>query len=247
MSQKPEPQNERKNLEILFQDQWLLLINKAPGLPSQPTLDKKRANVFDLAKAQLNSKQVYLHHRLDKDTSGVLLLAIHPAVNKNLTEMFREHQFEKTYWAVTSKVSTVGPSGQAALAASDRWEIQNHLVGRRQSQKLVKMFATDSGGDFAHTLFSQIEDHQKARLIEAKPLTGRTHQIRVHLQNSGSPILGDWLYGSKKWEPEGLPAPRLMLHARSLAFTHPMTKKPMRIEAPVPQDFTDYLLKLSQK
>jgi RluA family pseudouridine synthase len=243
MSQKPESKNPAplktlEILEILFRDTWLLAVNKRPGLPSQPTLDKKRANVFDLAKAQLDSKQVYLHHRLDKDTSGVILLAIHPAVNKNLTEMFREHRFEKSYWALTPPVSRI---------KTPSWEIQNHLVGRRQSQKLVKMFKTESGGDFAHTLFQRKQTYAEAELIEAKPLTGRTHQIRVHLQNSGAPILGDWLYGSKKYEPQGLPPPRLMLHARSLAFTHPMTGQAMTIEAPVPDDFQDYLSKLSRK
>jgi len=233
--------NQSPKLEIIYQDQWLIFINKPPDLPTQPTVDRKRANVFDLAKSQLNSKQVYLHHRLDKDTSGVLLLAIHPAINKHLTEMFREHKFTKTYWALTSPMTSV------EKLSGESWEIQNHLVGRRQSPKLVKMFGTQSGGDFAHTLFQRLENHPKAWLIEAKPLTGRTHQIRVHLQQSGAPIFGDWLYGSKKLEPEGLPAPRLMLHAQSLEFFHPLLKKQMKLEAPVPEDFKKYLSQLSQK
>lgn len=233
--QNPKPSQNKKQLEIIYQDQWLIFVNKPPDLPTQPTVDRKRVNVFDLAKTQLNSKQVYLHHRLDKDTSGVLLLAIHPAINKHLTDMFREHKFTKTYWALTSPSEKI---------KTDSWEIKNHLIGRRQSPKLVKMFATQSGGDVAHTLFKRLENHPKAWLIEAKPLTGRTHQIRVHLQQSGTPIFGDWLYGSKKLEPEGMPTPRLMLHAQSLEFYHPLLKKQMQIEAPLPEDFKQYLARL---
>jgi RluA family pseudouridine synthase len=169
-----------------------------------------------------------LHHRLDKDTSGVILLSKSKRANGPLTDMFREHQVQKIYWAL-SKVETELP---------ETWEIQNHLVARRKDGKSLKMFRTESGGDFAHTLFKRLSKSTNAYLIEAQPLTGRTHQIRVHLLHSKASILGDSLYGGKDSS-----VPRLMLHARKLAFNHPITGKEMSIEAPLPPDFQSLISK----
>lgn len=215
-------------LPILFEDEFLIAIDKPPGLPSQPTVDKKRADLFTLIKKQMKTEQIYLHHRLDRDTSGVILLSKSKKANAPLTDMFREHRFEKTYWALT----------QANNELLDQWEIQNHLVARRKDSRSVKMFRTESGGDFAHTLFRTLKKSPEANWIEARPLTGRTHQIRVHLLHSKASILGDSLYGGKD-----VRVPRLMLHARSLRFEHPITQNPILIEAPTPSDFETLLSK----
>jgi len=211
-----------KKLEILFEDEFLLAINKPPGLPSQPTVDKKRADLFTLIKKQMKNEQIFLHHRLDRDTSGVILLSKNKRANAPLTEMFREHQFTKIYWALT----------KANMDMPDKWEIQNHIVARRKDGHSVKMFRTESGGDFAHTLFRKLASKEDACLVEAQPLTGRTHQIRVHLLHSDASILGDSQYGGKDSR-----VPRLMLHAQSLQFPHPVLKTQMKIEAPTPADF----------
>jgi RluA family pseudouridine synthase len=211
-------------LEVLFEDEYLIAINKPSGLPSQPTVDKKRPDLFSLVKRQLKTEAVYLHHRLDRDTSGVILLSKSKKANAPLTEMFRNHQFEKVYWALAK------PSKE--LAEKAEWEIQNHLIARRKDARSLKMFRTESGGDFAHTLFKQLSISPEAALIEAKPLTGRTHQIRVHLLHSNAPILGDSMYGGK--DPR---VPRLMLHAKTLAFVHPINKVFLAINAPLPADF----------
>jgi RluA family pseudouridine synthase len=219
---------ERNDLEILFEDEFLLAINKPAGLPSQPTVDKKRPDLFTLVKKQMKSENIFLHHRLDRDTSGVILLSKNKKANAPLTDMFREHKFEKIYWALTQP--------QAKL--KDQWDIQNHLVARRKDGRSVKMFRTESGGDFAHTIFRKLGCSPEACLVEAQPLTGRTHQIRVHLLHSEASILGDSQYGGK--DPR---VPRLMLHAKSLSFAHPVLKTEMKIEAPCPADFETLLRK----
>lgn len=219
---------ERNDLEILFEDEFLLAVNKPAGLPSQPTVDKKRANLFTLIKKQKRSDQIFLHHRLDRDTSGVILLSKNKKANAPLTDMFREHKFEKIYWALSKPQSKL----------LDRWEIENHLIARRKDGHSVKMFRTESGGDFAHTIFRKIATSPEAFLIEAQPLTGRTHQIRVHLLHSDASILGDSMYGGKDSR-----VPRLMLHAKSLSFAHPILKTEIKIEAPCPPDFEALLKK----
>lgn len=214
-------------LEILFEDEFLIAVNKPPGLPSQPTVDKKRPDLYTSLKKQLRSENVFLHHRLDRDTSGVILLAKHKKANAPLTEMFRNHSFQKIYWCLTKPT-----------LSKEQWEIQNHLIARRKDSRSVKMFRTESGGDFAHTLFRKLSAHSEAALVEAQPLTGRTHQIRVHLLHSEAPILGDSLYGGKDTR-----VPRLMLHAKSLSFEHPVLHTSVQIEAPLPADFLTLLAK----
>lgn len=217
-----------ESLPVLFEDEFLIAINKPAGLPSQPTVDKRRPDLYTLLKKQKNSDQIFLHHRLDKDTSGVILLSKSKKANGPLTEMFRQHHFKKIYWALT----------KAETELPESWEIKNHLVARRKDSKSLKMFRTESGGDFAHTLFKQLTKSQEAYLIEAQPLTGRTHQIRVHLLHSKAPILGDSLYGGKDSR-----VPRLMLHARTLSFPHPITQKEVAVEAPLAADFQSLLAK----
>jgi len=220
---------ERNNsLEILFEDEFLLAVNKPAGLPSQPTVDKKRADLFTVIKKQRKSENIFLHHRLDRDTSGIILLSKNKKANAPLTDMFREHKFEKIYWALTK------PQPQR----TEPWEIQNHIIARRKDGHSVKMFRTESGGDFAHTLFRPIKTSTEASLIEAQPLTGRTHQIRVHLLHSEMSILGDSMYGGKDSR-----VPRLMLHAKALRFLHPISKQEMSLEAPLPADFMTLIQK----
>ncbi len=219
-----------ESIPILFEDEFLVVVNKPAGLPSQPTVDKKRKDLFSLL--QTKFKTIFLHHRLDKDTSGVILFSKSKQANAPLTDMFRgnglEKGFAKTYWALSKPAELLLP----------HWSIENHLVARRKDGKSVKMFRTESGGDFASTAFSLLATSPQAHWIEAIPRTGRTHQIRVHLLHSGAPILGDSLYGGKDTQ-----VPRLMLHAQCLEFTHPLTGQKMKMTAPAPADFQSLLAK----
>ena len=208
-------------------------MNKPPGLPTQPTLDEARDNLFAAVKKFLSSRDkvvdpyVALHHRLDRDTSGVLLLVKHKDANAGIGEAFSKHLAQKTYQALSSGKPT-----------EEVWTVKNYLA-RAQAGKSSHHQSVKSGGDFAETRFRVLEQLKGFIWIEAQPKTGRTHQIRVHLSEAGFPILGDRTYGG-----DLKPAPRLMLHAARLTFEHPITQNQISIESPLPQDFTQCLEKL---
>jgi RluA family pseudouridine synthase len=229
---------------ILYEDEFLLAVNKPPGLPAQPTVDAARENLFDIVRAFLarrdNNSEPYLgvHQRLDRDTSGVVLFTKAPAANAKLAEAFSNHQLTKVYQALTVR--------PAQALTSREWSVSNHLVRVASSKgKQGKYAATRAGGSFAHTDFSLIEDLGSALRLAARPRTGRTHQIRVHLAEAGLPILGDLLYGNKQWKnPANITVPRLMLHAAALTFRHPITDQELVIESSLPADFQQLLAAL---
>ncbi len=227
---------ERPLLSIIFEDEYLVAVDKPAGLPSQPTVDSKRPDLFTQLKKQLSSQEIFLHHRLDKDTTGVVLFSKRKSINGALTEMFRQHQFTKTYCALAKNNSAEDKSFSEKI--KNGWSIENHIIARRKNGSSVKMFRTESGGDHALTDFKILAQSPEALWIQAQPQTGRTHQIRVHLLHSGHPILGDSLYGGKDSR-----VPRMMLHAQQLSFAHPASKKPILIQAPLPADFQTLLKK----
>ncbi|MFA5265182.1 MAG: RluA family pseudouridine synthase [Opitutaceae bacterium] len=228
---------------ILYEDNWLIVVDKPAGLPTQPTLDAARPSAFSELKAFLEAREgaspyLGLHHRLDRDTSGVLLLTKDPKANAGVGALFAEKTAQKTYQAL------------AVLGAGcpDEWEVKNYLgiVGR--VGKASKFGAVRSGGDPAQTTFRVLERFDGAALIEAQPRTGRTHQIRVHLAGCGNPILGDEFYGGpvslKLASGARLRAPRVLLHASSLTFRHPITNAELTVVSPLPEDFVPCLEQL---
>ncbi len=226
---------------IVFEDEHLIVINKPPGLPTQPTVDESRDNLFAAVKKFLAARQgipvgqfyLGLHHRLDRDTSGVILMTKTKEANPGVAELFKGHEITKVYNAL---------SGIKRPPPSPEWEIKNYLGRSPASGKKNSFCSVRSGGDFAHTQFRLIENLGAAYWIEARPLTGRTHQIRVHLSEDQMPILGDPTYLSPD---RG--APRLMLHAVSLTFTHPILKTKIVVQSPLPEDFNQCLKTLRQR
>jgi RluA family pseudouridine synthase len=226
---------------ILFEDEWLIVIDKPPGIPTQPTLDEARANLFAEVRSFLRKRsgdpQAYLglHHRLDRDTSGVILFTKKTEANRGVSEMFSKHWAKKEYRALVT-----GPWGPLASQGGE-WEVRNHL-GRAAGKKSFFQ-SVRSGGDWAHTRFEGPNDHE----MRCWPQTGRTHQIRVHLSEAGFPIIGDPLYEDrwreqirqdfpKRFENENARA-RLMLHAACLTFPHPISRLELSIKSPIPKDF----------
>lgn len=224
------------NFRILFEDDYFLAAEKPAGMPSQPTVDKKRPDFFTELKKQLQVDRgtIYLalHHRLDRDTSGVMIFAKQKEANEPLADLFRTHQIQKTYLCITKRTKK----------APETWEVENHL-GEIKDIKLkkMKMVQVHSGGNRAHTLFRKIETFPEALLIEAQPLTGRMHQIRVHLSDRGMGIFGDDIYPS----PKTPPPTRLMLHAFSLDFIHPFTGEKVHIECALPEDMQKFMKTLT--
>jgi len=222
---------------ILFEDENLIFIDKPPGLPVHPTLDEARDNLFAAVSRFLGKRDetenpyLGVHHRLDRDTSGVLLFTKSGRVNAAVARSFSDHQVRKTYNAITIS--------RRNLKAE--WTIKNYLGKRSLRSKRSIYGSVSSDGDFAETSFRVIADYPRGVWVEATPKTGRTHQIRVHLSEYGVPILGDDLYGEGK--PAKL-APRLMLHAVQLVLPHPITGHKLSVGSSLPEDFQQCLKKI---
>lgn len=220
---------------VLYEDEYLIAVNKPPGLPTQPTLDEARNNLFAATKKFLSQRtgvaiaQCYLglHHRLDRDTSGVVLFTKSQEANPGIAEVFKSHLIQKTYSALTTARSGM---------AKDSWTVKNYLAKSKAGGKKSKIQSVRSGGDFAQTEFKILKRTPAGFWIEAQPKTGRTHQIRVHLSEQGLPILGDQTYGGVQ-ELRQFKIPRLMLHALSLTLPHPIHKNELSIRSSLPEDF----------
>ena len=227
--------------DVLFEDDYLIAVNKPPGLPSQPTLDEARDNLYSSVKNLRNGKYIGLHHRLDRDTSGVVLFTKREEINGAVGKLFQDHRIQKTYRALA--VSRGG------LKLTPQWSVENFLAKEPDSlsspkDRRSRFHSVRSGGDRAETAFKIIQEFRNAVYVEAQPKTGRTHQIRVHLAEQGMPMLGDSLYGRALGAAQiGLPVevPRLMLHALSLTFLHPIHQNQISILSPVPKDFASCL------
>jgi RluA family pseudouridine synthase len=237
---------------ILFEDEDLIVVNKPPGLPTQPTVDEARANLFAVVKRFLKTRQsgdpyLGLHHRLDRDTSGVVLFTKTVRANAGIARAFQEHLAQKTYVCLSRRdpQSKRVSNGELSRVPPD-WIIQNFL-GKVGKGRIQKFGSVRSGGDPAETRFAVLErlknDHY---FIQAQPKTGRTHQIRVHLSEEGLPIVGDSLYGALA-SPIQLPGGikmRLALHARELELPHPITGVSLKIQSPIPEDLQSCLKQL---
>jgi len=224
------------DLTVLFRDDSLLAIDKPPGLPAHPTV-AGRPNALELLAGILRSEGApftpILLHRLDADTSGVLFFALTAAANRELARQFADREVEKVYLALV------------AGDPPDSFEVENHLKAGVRGRTV----AVASGGQAASTFFRTIKRGQTTfsesgpspfSLVEARPKTGRTHQIRAHLAGVGSPLLGDTLYGGPTFVELGgerLHVRRHLLHAFRLTFRHPVSKEMTSIEAPMPEDF----------
>ena len=199
---------------------WLI-VDKPAGVPAQPTLTTDRGHLPELVGALLGAP-VRLVHRLDRETSGVTVLARTADAERALSAAFRDGTPEKTYLALCAR-APVPPEGRidAPLAPDPA------RPGRR---------AVVPGGDPAATRYRTLAvGPGGVALVLARPETGRTHQIRVHLAALGAPLLGDARYGGPRMVGS-VPVPRVMLHALRLEIDHPATGRRLAVEAPVPAD-----------
>lgn len=230
-------QPEKIPLDILFEDKSLLVLNKTAGIVVHPAAGHSDGT---LVNALLHHCEGSLSgiggvvrpgivHRLDKETSGCLVVAKNDETHLALSEQFAAREVKKIYHALVC--------GEPARKTG---EIQAAIA--RHATKRKRMTAVPDGeGRAAHTSYRILEHLYAATLMEAQIHTGRTHQVRVHFQFLGHPLVGDETYGAKQNKKvtalTGYTAPRVMLHARELTFVHPRTNKEMRFEAPLPEDF----------
>ena len=206
--------------EILLCDDALLVIDKPAGLLSIPDgYDPSKPHLRAILEPEFG--RLWIVHRLDKDTSGVLVLARTAAAHRNLNFQFAGNHVHKSYQAI---VVGIPPWGETSLRAPIRANVGRHK----------RSIVDPERGKDAITVF-QIKRRFKAHsLVEARPKTGRTHQIRVHLYDLGYPVLADPLYGKTKTTTH---IQRTALHAQSLRFSHPVSTTPIECSTPPPPDF----------
>ena len=222
-------------LEILFEDKDILVLNKPPGLVVHPaagnpdgTLVNALLHHCDDLSGIGGEMRPGIVHRLDKDTSGCMVVAKNDLAHRRLTEAFSERRLSKIYLAAIN-----------GLPKERQGRIQN-FIGRHPVDRKRMAILYDGAGKEAVTEWEQVGEHQGCALIRCRLLTGRTHQIRVHMKEGlGFPILGDPIYGHPSRQK--VSTPRLMLHAWKLAFHHPIHQQPLQFEARVPEAFAPWL------
>ncbi len=205
---------------VLFENENIIAINKPSGLAVQGG-SKIGVHVDKLLPLLARGDEVpRLVHRLDRHTSGVLLLAKNRRAAESLAADFKEQQIDKLYWALT--IGTPKPeNGRIAVAI------------KKQRTKNFEYMQVQNEGDMAETLYSNLQTQNGISWVSCTPLSGRTHQIRVHLAHIGKPILGDQKYGGKKAFPDNIKnIKRIYLHARSIQY------QGIHITAPLFDDFT---------
>jgi pseudouridine synthase, RluA family len=210
-------------MSILFEDHYLLVVDKPAGIPVLP--DGWEPDAPYLAKI-LEEKhgKIFIVHRLDKVTSGAMIFARDAETHRALNIQFEKHEVQKVYHAI--------------IEGNPKWEEKTtKLLLRINVGHKHRTVVDDRNGKPSETRFKILKRYPSSAWVEASPLTGRTHQIRVHAAALGHPLLGDGLYGAEKTSMIERPA----LHAYSLTFTHPVSHEKVVFTAKHPQDFATAL------
>lgn len=229
-----------KQPQIIFQDEDILILDKPAGwitnqattVGNQPTIQGWVASNFKFhprSGRSISNSKLYRNgivHRLDKETSGILLVAKTPEAFENLQQQFKQKQVKKTYLAlVHGRVNPPAGGGGEIKAPVGR------LPWRRDR------FGVLPGGREAITNYKIYKNYNNYTLLELRPQTGRTHQIRIHLKYLGHPIVADEFYaGRKTARKDKVWCPRLFLHASAISFIHPKTGKRLSFESKIPAD-----------
>jgi 23S rRNA pseudouridine1911/1915/1917 synthase len=225
-------------LEVLYEDEYFLAINKPADMVVHPSFGHSSGTLVNAVLAYLENKSQISNlksqidrgvrpgivHRLDKGTTGVILVAKDSKTQEMLSHLFKERSVKKTYRAIVEG----GPK-------VNQWTVEGN-IGRHPIER-KKMAVLKTGGRTAETSFKVLRVLKGFTYLEAYPKTGRTHQIRVHLAHAGYPIVGDETYGKKA---KAL-MPRPLLHAYRIEFIHPVKDISVKIEAPVPADMEEFI------
>lgn len=221
--ERSAPQQSLQGLTIVFEDENLIVVNKPAGLLTVATDKEKRKTAFALlsnyVKAKDPDNKIFIVHRLDRETSGLLLFARNESIKQRIQSTWEQTISQRTYVAVVE-----------GNVETEEGTITSWLT----ESKALKVYSSQNPqhGQKSITHFKKLQGNEHYSLLQLNLETGRKHQIRVHMQDIGHPVIGDSKYGSKE-KPIG----RLALHARILAFTHPVTGELCRFETPVPPKF----------
>ncbi len=243
-AQAAEAQPEDIPLDVLFEDKALLVLNKPAGLVVHPAAGNEEHTLVNAllhhCAGELSGiggvARPGIVHRLDKETSGCLVVAKNDETHVALSNQFAGRTVEKLYLAI---VCGVMPRDEGNIHAA---------IARHPTHRKRMAVWDESVGRAAHTGYRVIERLREATLVEAQLYTGRTHQIRVHFQHHGFPVAGDSTYGPRQTkrlaELTRYEASRVLLHSHKLGFTHPGTGKAVNFTAPWPVDFEEALQRL---
>jgi 23S rRNA pseudouridine1911/1915/1917 synthase len=239
-------------LDIIYEDEYLLVVNKPAGMVAHPSLGNYTGTLVNallhhtkkLSKMNEEPARPGIVHRIDKETSGLLLIAKDEWTHAQLAKQFSSHTIDREYWAVCW-----------GKFKNQNGEVIGNIARSTKDRKIFTVSETE--GKHAHTFFEVIQEFDFATLIKLKLKTGRTHQIRVHMTHIKHPIFGDPTYGGRKivygYELPKIKArvenllkimQRQALHAKTLGFIHPHTQKKIFLDSELPEDFKLLLKKL---
>jgi 23S rRNA pseudouridine1911/1915/1917 synthase len=236
--------NERVTFAVKHEDADLLVVRKPPGVVTQPGVGHEHDTLLNGLFArygtqlqQLGAKRDFgLVHRLDRETSGLLLVALTADAYDGLREKFAAREISKYYWAVCHKAP------REAQGVIKRPILEEER--RKDRYTSEKKGVLSSGGKPAVTAYRVLDASPLGALIEARPVTGRLHQVRLHLDSIGAGILGDKLYGPTRTNSA---SHRLALHAHRIALVHPVTGEPLDVRTAFPKDLRRVLRALELK
>lgn len=217
-------------IDIVHEDDDIIVVNKPAGMVVHPACGNPKGTLVNALLHHTKSLAAGgdpvrpgIVHRLDKDTSGIMVIAKHDQAHRFLGNLFKKHQIDRTYWVVVN-----GTVQHEEMRCSE--PLGKSLMNRK------KVIVRPDDGKPSVTNFKVLKRFDRATLLEARPETGRTHQIRVHLKTFGFPVLGDLIYGiSSPW------ISRQALHAKELGFLHPQSKKKVLFTSELPPDMVSLL------
>jgi len=254
MTSRPEDtEPEDIPLDIIFEDEFIIIVNKPPGMVAHPSLGNYSGTLVNALLHHTQKLSKYnepgrpgIVHRIDKDTSGLLLIAKDDWTHAQLARQFANHTIDREYWAVCW-----------GIFHERKGEIIGNIARSNKDRKLFTVSKTE--GKYAHTFYEVIEEYEFASLVKLKLKTGRTHQIRVHMSHIKHPIFGDPSYGGRKIvygsefskmksRVENLLQimKRQALHAKTLGFVHPHKKQKIFFDSELPDDIKNLIGELKK-
>lgn len=211
---------DHKRIDIVYEDDYLLMVNKPSGILVHPDDKSKRDTMCNIVSAYYQTKGIDLSikyaHRLDMDTTGILIFVKDALVHAKIDEMMAYHTLKRSYLCLVS-----GHMPQKAGWIDAPIGMDRHHQQRRRVSKTGKP---------AQTYYEVLKEYKNYSLLKVRLKTGRTHQIRVHMSSIGHPLLGDVLYGGRQKYP------RVLLHSYEVELIHPVTLKPLFVQKPMPED-----------
>ncbi len=232
VEQDIEPQDIK--LDIVYEDEHIAIVNKKAGMVVHPSHGHDKGTLVNAILFQIKDLSGIngelrpgIVHRLDKDTSGLIIVAKNDKSHNILSDMFKNKEIKKTYLAIVK-----------GRLSDKEGRIETYIARDVNDRKKMKAYLNDDKGKLAITNYNVIDENEKYSLLEVKIETGRTHQIRVHMKYIGHPIVGDGVYGKASSNVK-----RQMLHAYNLEFEHPITKEKINVTSELPKDFIGELVR----